>query len=358
MKPSLLLVLCLLVASVCLPIRAQTPAPTLIPFQGRLTDQAGTPYTNGQFSVVFQLYDQAVGGVLLWHERHEKVGVINGMVNVFLGSISPLGAVNFSTTRYLGVTVDGDNNPNTPDPEMVPRQMMIPAFWARNADNANKLGTFGWPDLLAGGATNPVSGKIDGTKLLAGSITGTHLGPGSVGASHIANQSVTATHLQDGSLGFSKLTPRTVAQSVDLGGVALSNDSGASQQSGVEVDNNNTPVGVEATIRTSGRPVFIGLTSGKEGVQAYLRAIGPLDNSSPSPGIVLRWYRGNQMIAEFSGAVGQVTHRSTFHLPLGAYATLDFPPPGQHTYTIRVGNNGATGQVIEIHHIRLAAFEL
>jgi len=34
------------------------PAPMLIPFQGRLTDQQGRPYTNGQYSITFTIYDQ------------------------------------------------------------------------------------------------------------------------------------------------------------------------------------------------------------------------------------------------------------------------------------------------------------
>src|SRR5882724_535594 len=72
------------------------PAPMLIPFQGRLTDQQGRPYTNGQYSITFTIYDQAVGGASLWSERHEKVGVINGTVNVFLGSITAFTNFTFS----------------------------------------------------------------------------------------------------------------------------------------------------------------------------------------------------------------------------------------------------------------------
>lgn len=129
-------------------LRAQTPSSMLIPFQGRLTDQQGNLRTNGVYTLIFNLYDQAVGGSNLWTERHEKVGVVNGMVNVFLGSITPLDSpapgVDFSSTRYLGITVDADQNSNTSDPEMVPRQMIIPAFWAKAANNALKLRDLDW----------------------------------------------------------------------------------------------------------------------------------------------------------------------------------------------------------------------
>ena len=62
MKKLLILLAVLVTAGTAL---AQTVAPTLIPFQGRLTDQNGVAYTNKQYTIVFQLYDQAVGGTLL-----------------------------------------------------------------------------------------------------------------------------------------------------------------------------------------------------------------------------------------------------------------------------------------------------
>lgn len=144
--------------------------PPLIPFQGRLTDQTGQLVSNGVFSVVFQLYTAPVGGDILWSERHERVGVINGMVNVFLGSISPLTSIDFGATRHLGITVDIDQNPNTPDVEMVPRQMIIPAFWAKKADwsaNSGKLAGFDWGVLLSQG-NNPQIGTISEQRLPGG----------------------------------------------------------------------------------------------------------------------------------------------------------------------------------------------
>ncbi len=121
-------------------------SPTLIPFQGRLTNPQGVPYNTGQYTISFTLYDQAVGGTVLWTETHVKVGVINGMVNVFLGSIVRFDnpgqgrpPVTFAENRHLGITIDADNNPNTSDPEMIPRQMIIPAFWAKHAEDSTKL---------------------------------------------------------------------------------------------------------------------------------------------------------------------------------------------------------------------------
>ncbi len=153
MKKCLTLVLASL--ALALPLCAQTASPTLIPFQGQLTSQAGVAYTAGQYTIVFNLYNQAVGGTSIWTERHQKVGVINGMVNVFLGSIITISTVDFSQVKYLGITIDADDNANTADPEMVPRQMIIPAFYAKNADRLQGLSEAA---LLPPGTVLPFAG--------------------------------------------------------------------------------------------------------------------------------------------------------------------------------------------------------
>ena len=148
-------------------------APCLIPFQGRLTDQQGVAYTEGQYTLIFNLYDTAVGGTSLWTERHEKVGVINGMVNLFLGSINSLDGQDFSKTRYLGITVDADGNANSYDPEMVPRQMIIPAF---HAQNSNKLQGMDWSAVLSGDKTFPLASRyINPDRIHDGTITSNKL---------------------------------------------------------------------------------------------------------------------------------------------------------------------------------------
>ena len=169
-------------ASLALCVESFAQSPMLIPFQGRLTNPQGVPYTNGQYSVIFNLYDQPVGGTVLWNETHQKVGVINGMINVFLGSINTLTNVDFSQARHLGITIDADGNPNTPDPEMVPRQMIIPAFWAKNSE---KLAGYDWSAIMVGG-NNPVTGYIPGSKIQATSISSNQIAAGSVSANNLS----------------------------------------------------------------------------------------------------------------------------------------------------------------------------
>jgi hypothetical protein len=108
-----------------------TGTPRLIPFQAYLTDSNGRP-VEGQHSLTFKLYDQAESGNYLgWTETHASVPVNKGMVNVLLGSIVPFGTLTFDSPRYVSVAVDGGL-------EMVPRQQLIPSFWAKNADNATE----------------------------------------------------------------------------------------------------------------------------------------------------------------------------------------------------------------------------
>ncbi len=158
---------------------ALAAAPTLIPFQGRLTDPDGQAQDDGAYTLIFALYDQAVGGNVLWSETHPRVGVVAGQVSLLLGAINPTLATNdFSQTRYLGVTIDPDNNPNTPDPEMVPRQLLVPAFFAKEA----------------GIALGAKPGSIQGNMIAAGAVTAEKLAPGAALA-NLAPGSITADRL-------------------------------------------------------------------------------------------------------------------------------------------------------------------
>lgn len=228
---ALTLVLGLLATVVTVPSSyAQSSAsPLVIPFQGQVTNQQNQLVASGQYSIIFNLYDVAVGGQPLWTERHSKVGVSNGMVNVFLGSITSMSAVDFSQTRYLGITIDVDDKPTTADPEMVPRQMIIPAFHAKNAE---KLAGNNWSAILVAGATanDPVNGKIRGDKIADASvstqvlsdnvvttakvnalaITNAKLADTSVTTAKLADASVTTDKLVDGSITSAKLSTDVV----------------------------------------------------------------------------------------------------------------------------------------------------
>ncbi len=350
-------------------VLARAAEPSLIPFQGRLTDQQGVPYTNGQFTILFQLYDQAVGGSSIWQERHEKVGVINGMVNVFLGSISALDGVSFTNTKHLGITVDADNNPNTPDPEMVPRQMIIPAFWAKNSD---KLAGYDWSAVMVGGTNNPVSGQIRGDKLQTQGITAAQIAPQTITASQIASNTITSSqlingiigsnqiaanaignvHLSGGAINLTNLAPRAVGTNVGIGGIAISpiitRDLGSANSGPSNI------VELAVQIVSSGRPVMLSLAS-TEGSSSIVRGYTITANGRIF--YAFRFSRNNVGISRQSYSLyGFPNGDLDSYLPPEAFHFLDFPAAGTNTYTVQFDTSGTTG--VGLTNVRFIAYEL
>lgn len=109
----------------------QAGAPSLVNYQGRLTDASGNP-RNGSHSMTFGIYSAATGGSALSGCSYvTTTSVISGLFNVRL----PFGASCFSATdRWLQVEVGGET--------LAPRQRIaaVPyAIEAEEAKNANTL---------------------------------------------------------------------------------------------------------------------------------------------------------------------------------------------------------------------------
>ena len=212
-------VIALMISSFAIPHSSfGAESPTVIPFQGQVTDQQNQIVTDGQYSLIFNLYDVAVGGQPLWTERHSKVGVVNGMVNLFLGSITAMSGVDFSQTRYLGITVDVDDKPTTADPEMVPRQMIIPAFHAKTAENATKLAGHDWTAILVSG-NNPATGKILADKIEPEAVAAGQLATDSVESAEIASGAVGSDEIEDGAIVRADLSTDVLNATVPAGSI-------------------------------------------------------------------------------------------------------------------------------------------
>ena len=109
------LLLCLLV-----PLTAGAQDVVQINYQGFLTDDAGSPLTNG-YAMVFTIY--CVTGGSLGSEGHTYVTVTEGGFFVILGSVADLPSSLFGDEpRYLGIRVGSD-------PEIAPRTLLtsVPA---------------------------------------------------------------------------------------------------------------------------------------------------------------------------------------------------------------------------------------
>ncbi len=102
--------------------------PQLINYQGFLTDDAGVPVADGNYSLTFRIWDAETGGTQLWSEDHSTVSVTNGLFNVILGTYSPL-TLPFDTDYWLGVQVEAE-------PEL-PRIRLTSVGYSYRADMAD-----------------------------------------------------------------------------------------------------------------------------------------------------------------------------------------------------------------------------
>lgn len=123
-------------------------APRLLPFQGQLTNQKGEPVPDGVKLIQFKIYDQPTSGNTLWAGEVHRTTVNGGLVNVLLGTKTPLpssvdsGGSMFNGRLYLEITVDinGDDAITLADPPMLPRQVILPALFATESGDSRKLG--------------------------------------------------------------------------------------------------------------------------------------------------------------------------------------------------------------------------
>jgi len=99
---------------------APTGSPSVIPYQGTLTDANGNP-VDGNIDITFSFYDVSSGGTALWSEAHtgdNAVPVNSGLFNVNLGSLNPIpDSLLDVETLYLGVQIESDS-------EMIPREVV------------------------------------------------------------------------------------------------------------------------------------------------------------------------------------------------------------------------------------------
>ncbi len=107
---------------------AQDIVPTMINYQGFLTDQNGKALTSN-YNIIFRLYpDTSIKTTWDWSEE-QSVEVVNGLFNVLLGSSTPLTTDIFNGDKFLGITVGTET-------EMTPRMRLASVAYSMHADQA------------------------------------------------------------------------------------------------------------------------------------------------------------------------------------------------------------------------------
>ena len=114
----------------------QAAVPDQMSYQGRLTDDVGTPL-NGTFTIRFYLYEALASGTSLWDEE-QSVPVTDGIYNVQLGSVNPLDSTDFAGGEvYLEISI---YNVDTASWETLsPRQQITSTAYTFQAENAHFL---------------------------------------------------------------------------------------------------------------------------------------------------------------------------------------------------------------------------
>jgi hypothetical protein len=138
--------------------------PSLMNYQGQLTDSSGNAVADGTYSVVFSIYNVASGGANLWTET-QTVTSSKGLFNAILGtvnSLSNLAVANYGSDLWVGIKVGTDA-------EMTPRQQLLPSAYAKNSQMLSGLltGTAASNIPVLDGTGHIPAGLVQGGSLAA-----------------------------------------------------------------------------------------------------------------------------------------------------------------------------------------------
>lgn len=138
---------------------ALSQVPNKISYQGLLTTSAGTPATDGNYDLKFELFTVSSGGAALWTETKSGVQVQKGTFSVILTGLN----LPFDSTYYLEVTAtSGPTGPSYPM-TFSPRSEFTSAPYALRADTAKYA-------LTAGGGGGGGIASVDGVSNNGGDV--------------------------------------------------------------------------------------------------------------------------------------------------------------------------------------------
>jgi hypothetical protein len=168
---------------------AQAAAPSIISYQGRLSNKTGPAAADGTYTMIFSLFPQVQGGTALWSETN-TIRVASGLFVTLLGDQNPLPDEAFGNPAWMEIQIA--------DTVLAPRTQLVAAPYALRA-------------RLADGVAN---GAIRSGMLAPDSVTSDALLDQSITAEKLAPNSIDASRIATGAINFSHLAPNAVTNLV------------------------------------------------------------------------------------------------------------------------------------------------
>ncbi|MCC6191224.1 MAG: hypothetical protein IT318_19555 [Anaerolineales bacterium] len=219
------------------PLGSPVTVPNLVGFEGYLTDGEGDPLPDDTYDLTFRVYAVAVDGTALYTET-QTITTAGGLYSALIGAVTTLPANLFDGERWIGVTVDQDD-------ELTPRTRVASVPFALNAENANTAGSAESAEAVAwAGVTGKPAGFADGIDNdSGGDITGVGAGTGLAGggASGSVTLSADTSYLQ-----------RRVSSSCSAGNYLRVINSDGTVTCGADADSGGDVTGVTAGYGLSG----------------------------------------------------------------------------------------------------------
>jgi hypothetical protein len=175
--------------------------PTLLTYQGALTDADGNP-ADGTYSMIFEMHSSATGGIPVWLEVIDGIKVVDGVFTVVLGGTEPLPA-GLANCKYLQVDLAYGGGPMLPRQRLTSVPYALEAVNAASSGNALKLG--GQSAAYYRNASNLNSGTLPVERLPAGCITSGKIKDGGVATVDLASSAVATAKLADGAVTGAKV---------------------------------------------------------------------------------------------------------------------------------------------------------